>query len=436
MVPVLTSTKIEQHQITEAQNLSLVKVVSAKEYKERQVAAIVQDAILTKEIEQLENPEEIEDDENDNDDHALIRKKKLGSSKTMNEQMQTLIPTPLDPSDLPSIMRQINDVLHEVVPKIVIVTTNGLMKDNLPIIVVEAVRTERAQTKAEVPSLTSQEFAAHAPKMIEELFKTYMQKKTKGSSSATVTTSSNPTSSSKPTTVQKSKIHALQPPIKAFNVWFTIQEIDDDENVSEEATTKFLAEIHGKKWVPTTTNLHKMKFAHKDILKSQCKTEAECEYHLQQIENYMNNQIVWEIRQEDITYQFPEKPTQVFQGYERDPNALTRYLYNRDLFFLKNGNTKARMYVLSLHKIHATSFPKNDLEEVLKRVLHHDVYGHEKIDEVCVKRDDDKIYSFTESDFKYLHKNDIEDMYYICLRRRNNPQQTTLIKALIVLIRS
>ncbi|GJY10688.1 hypothetical protein Tco_0378873 [Tanacetum coccineum] len=57
------------------------------------------------------------------------------------------------------------------------------------------------------------------------------------------------------------------------------------------------------------------------------------------------------------------------------------------------------------------------------------------IDEVCVKRDDDKLYLFTELDFKYLNKNDIEDNY-ICLRRRDDSQQTTLIKALIVFIKS
>ncbi|GKE44282.1 hypothetical protein Tco_1471566, partial [Tanacetum coccineum] len=110
-----------------------------------------------------------------------------------------------------------------------------------------------------------------------------------------------------------------------------------------------------------------MKFAYDDIMKIRCETEAEYEYHIQQMINYMNNQIVWESRQEDVTPQVPEKPAQVFQGCERDPNAPTRYLYNKDLFFLNNGNTKARMYVLSLHKIHATSFPENDLEEVLKR---------------------------------------------------------------------
>ncbi|GJX55092.1 hypothetical protein Tco_0284989 [Tanacetum coccineum] len=33
------------------------------------------------------------------------------------------------------------------------------------------------------------------------------------------------------------------------------------------------------------------------------------------------------------------------------------------------------------------------------RVLHHEVYEHEQIDEVCEKRDNDKFYTFTESDF-------------------------------------
>ncbi|GKC03234.1 hypothetical protein Tco_0994844 [Tanacetum coccineum] len=192
-----------------------------------------------------------------------------------------------------------------------------------------------------------------------------------------------------------------------------------------------------------------MKFAHNNVLKSQCKTGTDDEYHLQQIENFMNNQVVWESRQPDILRQ----PTQVFQVCARDPNAPTRYLYNKDLFYLRNGNTEARKYVLSLHKIHATSFPEDDLEEFktrsdpyeffsnkniidIVRVKHHEVYGHEQIDEVCMKRNDDKYYTFAESDFKSLNKNDIEDMYYICLRERDNSQLIALRKALIIFIRS
>ncbi|GKB01643.1 hypothetical protein Tco_0829687 [Tanacetum coccineum] len=58
---------------------------------------------------------------------------------------------------------------------------------------------------------------------------------------------------------------------------------------TSEADIEFLAEIQGDKWVPTTADLHKMTFAHNNILKSQRKNGAEYEYHLQQIESFMNN---------------------------------------------------------------------------------------------------------------------------------------------------
>nr|GEW25341.1 hypothetical protein [Tanacetum cinerariifolium] len=152
----------------------------------------------------------------------------------------------------------------------------------------------------------------------------------------------------------------------------------------------------------------------------------------------MNNLIVSESRDKDLTRQVPDDTASVYVGCERDVNTLARYLYSKDLFFLKHGNTKARKYVLSLHKFHATSFLEDDVEEVLTsgnvtaeqdqiqmkssqnkkiieiiRGLYHETYEQYLIEEVCVKRADDKAYFFLESDFKYLNKNDIEDMYII-----------------------
>ncbi|GJT37611.1 hypothetical protein Tco_0937476 [Tanacetum coccineum] len=62
-----------------------------------------------------------------------------------------------------------------------------------------------------------------------------------------------------------------------------------------------------------------------------------------------------------------EKEAPLFLGPQRDPNEPLRFIWNKDLFCLKNGNTKAKKYVLSLYKIHATPFPKNDLEVLLSR---------------------------------------------------------------------
>ncbi|GKB24114.1 hypothetical protein Tco_0863515 [Tanacetum coccineum] len=77
--------------------------------------------------------------------------------------------------------------------------------------------------------------------------------------------------------------------------------------------------------------------------------------------NYMENQIVWESRQEDLTRL--KKDALVFYDPKRNPNDPPRYLYNKDLFILENGNTEEKKYVLSLHKIHEISFPKEDLGE-------------------------------------------------------------------------
>ncbi|GJX29861.1 hypothetical protein Tco_0237940 [Tanacetum coccineum] len=79
----------------------------------------------------------------------------------------------------------------------------------------------------------------------------------------------------------------------------------------------------------------------------------------------MENQVVWESRQEDLKRLQLE--AFIFYGPQRNPNEPPRYLYNKDLFFLKNRNTKEKKYALSLHKIHVTSFLKEDLEEKMIR---------------------------------------------------------------------
>ncbi|GKC93804.1 hypothetical protein Tco_1159246 [Tanacetum coccineum] len=361
-----------------------------------------------------ENPKKVVDeddemtDDDDHIDHTLIRNKKTGSMETRNGKVQTPIPTPprffrndlssnkatfmelmdnldtisevLRTSDLPGILKKVDDALHVVVPKISIDATN---------------------------------------------------KSTFGSSSANVTTSSKPTSSSKSQVVHKPRTYAPQPPILDYDdTWIDNYDINDGVFISENADIEFMAKIQGIKWVPTTVDYDKMKFAHNNILKSQCRTGAGYEYHLQQIKSFMNNQVVWESRQPDIPQQFPKRLAQVFKGCARDPNAPERYLFNKDLFFLRNGNTEAKNYIISLYKFHATLFPEDDLNKLLKRW----------IDEVIVKRSNDMLYSIVESNFKYMNKNYIEDMYYICLKRRiDTPeykQQTALIQALLIYIRS
>ncbi|GJZ10215.1 hypothetical protein Tco_0544974 [Tanacetum coccineum] len=71
-------------------------------------------------------------------------------------------------------LENVDNTLKEVIPKIVSKTIDEIMQDNLHWLVVDVVKKEKERTKADVPALVSQEFVAHAPQIIEELFKTYM----------------------------------------------------------------------------------------------------------------------------------------------------------------------------------------------------------------------------------------------------------------------
>ncbi|GJT03087.1 hypothetical protein Tco_0824256 [Tanacetum coccineum] len=427
----------------------------------------------------------------------------MGNLETGNEKMQTPIPTPprsfrnylssdkatfveltdnhdtisvvLRTSDLPRILKKSNDALHVAVPKISISATNDHLKDTFLKIISQDLATRvpkmfedlfkqhmesiasnvRSSSKASIASIYDLQHRLYMKMKrniqsqiddsviwgeLQDKFGTYLvspstcrphvsrhrnqddhlndnpegekkskkQKSTIGSSSVNVTTSSTLTSS-KSKVVHKPRTYATQPPIPAYNeTWSKVHDINDGVNILEEANTKFIAGIQ-------------------DQLK--------CSKDVQQIQ----------ILQQDI--------------------CSTK---------ISSSLNEAKKYILLLHKIHATSFLEDDLEELLKRwvrkvfinfhvssrlfvhhwnsnwarmynwqcvsktrsdpdelftnrkivdilsVRHHEVHWHEQIDEVIVQRNNDKFYSFIESDFKYLNKNNIEDMCYICLRRRND----------------
>ncbi|GKA95255.1 hypothetical protein Tco_0817293 [Tanacetum coccineum] len=104
-------------------------------------------------------------------------------------------------------------------------------------------------------------------------------------------------------------------------------------------------------------------------LLQQVNQHEEHQYHLDQMKSYMECQILWESEVEDLTLQIPKKPTPVFQSYVRNLKNPPMSLVNQYLFYLKNGNSEAREYVLSLHKLHTFPFPSNDLEELNTRYV-------------------------------------------------------------------
>ncbi|GJW43925.1 hypothetical protein Tco_0072724 [Tanacetum coccineum] len=162
-------------------------------------------------------------------------------------------------------------------------------------------------------------------------------------------------------------------------------------------------------------------------------------------------------------------PKVVDEICQRDPKAPALSLVNQDLLYLNKGNSGSKKYVLSLHKFPVGIFPNDDIEERTSRWVdkcvkkfnpyarysvehgknpHAKIYyikrqkepgkpieevylnskivqvinttcelGHEHkfVTEIIVRRANERISSIIEPDYKKLNKNDIEDMYLLCV---------------------
>ncbi|GJT12794.1 retrovirus-related pol polyprotein from transposon TNT 1-94 [Tanacetum coccineum] len=205
-----------------------------------------------------------------------------------------------------------------------------------------------------------------------------------------------------------------------WDAWEEENVIDEDEVIPEDETPELIAESHNvDKRVPTIFDRARMEATLKDTLSNQFRNAKEYAYHLEQSTNFMENQIVWESRQQDIPHTIPK--TLIFYRPQRNPNEPLRHLYNKDLFFLKYGNTEENKYILSLHKIHAEEFPKPNLEEKIievVRIVTDQPHGLDFMEQILVMRANDKPDSFSEVDFKCLNKIDIEDLYNLCRSKK------------------
>nr|GEV43890.1 hypothetical protein [Tanacetum cinerariifolium] len=121
---------------------------------------------------------------------------------------------------------------------------------------------------------------------------------------------------------------------------------------------------------PSTSEIvdeNKLRKVINEMLRLQCTLGDEQQYHIDQMQNSLKNDIVWESRREILTLPFLQMPTIVVQSCQRHPKAPALSLVNQDLLYLKKGNLGSEKFVLSLHKFPAVIFPDDDIEERTSR---------------------------------------------------------------------
>ncbi|GJV51861.1 hypothetical protein Tco_1447602 [Tanacetum coccineum] len=146
-----------------------------------------------------------------------------------------------------------------------------------------------------------------------------------------------------------------------YDFWTDSYASDDDEIPTKQVSQDIMEEVS------LTIDEAKLKKMADEMLRQRCTSGDEHQYHIDQMKNFLQSDIVWESRKEILVSPHPRKTTPLVQSCQRDPEAPALSLINQDLLYLKKGSSGPEKIVLSLHKFPAIIFNDDDIEERTSR---------------------------------------------------------------------
>nr|GEU81614.1 hypothetical protein [Tanacetum cinerariifolium] len=372
-----------------------------------------------------ENTEHVDDDD-DEEKVDEMKDAEMGSLDTRTEEMQTPIPTtPRSPRIILSLdknithkyihlsgalrrmckrqgymiqnmerkyvttkyfwntHRKVDRVLYEIVPQLAKRATYDLIENNLKPSIAKTIIKDRDAFRLEVHDLVSQEFNAQEPKIIEELFKNYIQSNVIQVHPTTTTSTETTSSANLQQQLYLKMKRGLQDQANDTVLWEVSKgkfeksstsntycrdddihsQIHDDHQeddappkgekrvkrhkaskisksargssskhsvkdsityvIPEDETPRLITELPNvDKYVPTIFDRARIEATLNAMLSNQFKNTEDYYYHLEQATNFMENQIIWGSRQEDIRCLIP-RPL-IFFGPQRKLIEPTR----------------------------------------------------------------------------------------------------------------
>ncbi|GJW83453.1 hypothetical protein Tco_0156598 [Tanacetum coccineum] len=204
-----------------------------------------------------------------------------------------------------------------------------------------------------------------------------------------------------------------------YDFWTDSYAPDDDEIPNEKVLQKLMDEMSH------TVDEAKLRKVVDEMLRQRCTLGDEHQYHIDQMQSFLKNDIVWESRKEIMVTPHPQRPIPVVQSCQRDPKAHALSLVNQDLLtsrwvdkYVKKFNLYARYNVEHWKNPHAKIFYIKKQKDP----------GKPK-EIIVVRRANGSIVSITESDNKNRNKNDIEDMYPLIVNHKVDDSAETGVKS-------
>ncbi|GKC59281.1 hypothetical protein Tco_1086879 [Tanacetum coccineum] len=138
-----------------------------------------------------------------------------------------------------------------------------------------------------------------------------------------------------------------------------------------------------------------------------CKSVVELEYHLEEVFKATNDQLDWHNPKGRPYPRDLSKPLPLILDARGRLIILYDHFINNDLEYLKGGSSSRKYTTYSHIKWIEDKIPRSTWSEA--QVI-MEFFGYKHLEEITVRRQDDKLYKFREGDFKRLRHEDIEDM--------------------------
>nr|GEV05027.1 hypothetical protein [Tanacetum cinerariifolium] len=255
--PLPQSDDQERYDIIEATQLSLSLDKTAKAYEEQHNVDAVEKKILEEDVEKLVEGEEEsmenlkKNDDDDDDDEAKHEKHDDAHDDDDHHDDE-----------------KVNEALKDIVPKIATTATNDLITENFPRIVANLFKKEKESSQA-----TNTILNVHLTTKLWDVLKAKFEK-----SSASAGSCRN----------------------DAFRKSDHDDHQGDDAPHKGEKNVKRQKASKSSKYARAIFDHERMEATIEDMLSSQFRDDEEYAYHLEQAQNYMENQIAWESMQEDL----------------------------------------------------------------------------------------------------------------------------------------
>ncbi|GKA43953.1 hypothetical protein Tco_0736677 [Tanacetum coccineum] len=209
---------------------------------------------------------------------------------------------------------------------------------------------------------------------------------------------------------------------------------DDDEIQTKQVSQDIMEEVS------LTINEAELKKIADEMLRQRCTSGDEHKYHIDQIKNFLKSDIVWESRKEILASPHPQKTTPLVQR-KSGPGKIVLSLHKFPAIIFNDVYIEERTSrwvnkQKELGKPKEVVYSNSNIIQVIKTYweLGHE---HEFITKIVARIANECIVSITESDYKNLNKNDIEDIYLLIMNGKvPGYAETGLLWSLSVFIRS